>query len=198
MLPGLAGISAGITERPPLSFVSIGTASATSVTLPSHQSGDLILVLAQNEGSTVPSLPSGFSDITSGTSSLDDDWAWRVGYKFATSAGDTSGTWDNSTRIAAAIYRGVTAIGNTAETIAGTTTPTWGNMALTGLSLVVGLLAHEDSKSATGVPFTTRDNSNYRTWWDTNAPVSSFTSVSANLANGGRGTTTITIELVRQ
>jgi hypothetical protein len=184
----------------PISYVGLASAATSSVTLPSHQVNDLILILAQSFTATIPSLPAGYIAIHDGTANADATWSWRVGYKLATSASETSGTWTNATKVAAGVYRGVYGgIGANAESVVNTTTPTWDALTLQNTdntSWVVGLLAHERAGvSATGVPYTTRLNQEQTTWWDTNATISSFTSQSATLANGGRGTTTITIEL---
>ena len=85
----------------------VGTvyAAATSVTLPTHQAGDLIVVAAVRYGNTtVPSLPAGYTSLlTSATTH-----GRRLGYKIAASSSETSGTWTNASTVVAAVYRGVT------------------------------------------------------------------------------------------
>jgi len=188
-----------------IQYIGLTSANATSVSLPSHQTGDLILIMAQDyevnndsAGGLIPALPAGYTSIRDGTSDADEDWSWRVGYKFATNNSETSGTWTNAEKVVAAVYRNVVSIGTNTQTIVNTDDPTWPAMTLQktdNTSWVVGLLAHEYTATATDVPFTTRFNQNHTTWWDTNGPVSSFSSVDAELNNGGRGTTTIAIEL---
>jgi len=188
-----------------IQYIGLTSANATSVSLPSHQTGDLILIMAQdyevnndNAGELIPALPAGYTSIRAGTSNADEDWSWRVGYKFATNNSETSGTWTNAEKVVAAVYRNVVSIGTNTQTIVNTDNPTWPAMTLQktdNTSWVVGLLAHEYIATATDVPFTTRFNQNHTTWWDTNGPVSSFSSVDAELNNDARGTTTIAIEL---
>jgi hypothetical protein len=86
-----------------ISRIGTGTASATTVTVPAHQAGDLIIIFAFRAGSTTaPSLPSGFISILtkSGTTC-----SARIGYKWASSTSDTSGTWTNASIIDCHVYR---------------------------------------------------------------------------------------------
>lgn len=82
-------------------------AAATSVTLPTHKAGDLIVIAAfrTNGSSTPPTQPAGY--ISSGTNAETGGPAMRVGYKFAASASETSGTWSNTNLIYALVIRGV-------------------------------------------------------------------------------------------
>lgn len=93
-----------------LSLVGTATASATTVTPPAHQPGDLIVIFAFNGGATtVPSLPSGWLSVLtkSGTTC-----SARLGYKIATSTSDASGTWTNADELVCHVYR--PSSGNTA------------------------------------------------------------------------------------
>jgi hypothetical protein len=88
----------------PISRVGNAAAETTSVTLPAHSAGDLILIFAFREGSaTPPSLPAGYTDINSGGTAGS---SCRMGFKVAVDGATTSGTWTNATSILAAIYRG--------------------------------------------------------------------------------------------
>jgi hypothetical protein len=63
----------------------------------------MIYIFAWNDGSaTVPSLPAGWSNyqnISSVTGAI------RIGFKLATSASETSGTWTNADGLIAVVYR---------------------------------------------------------------------------------------------
>lgn len=90
-----------------VSFVSSAGAEATTLTMPSHQAGDLIVMLAMRYGSvargTIPtgwnyryvSMRNGsFTSITCG-----------VFCRIAASSAETSGTWTNWTHLLACVYR---------------------------------------------------------------------------------------------
>jgi hypothetical protein len=88
------------------SFIGAASAEATSVTLPAHQAGDLILLFAWNGGSlTVPTVPSGWLVIYAIARSTGANRAWVLAWKVATSSSETSGTWTNAAIIGTAVYR---------------------------------------------------------------------------------------------
>jgi hypothetical protein len=82
----------------------VGSAAGTNTaTAPAHQAGDLMLVCATRNASTVaPTLPAGFINVgtISGTTN-----SMRVGYKICTSTSDSTGTWTNATETVVHIYR---------------------------------------------------------------------------------------------
>jgi len=89
-----------------LLYVSQNAAASDSVTLPSHITGDLIVCFAgRTDSTTAPSVPGTFTaptnSINTGTVS-----SMVVGYRFAESDSETSGTWTNAQTIACAVYRG--------------------------------------------------------------------------------------------
>lgn len=107
------------------------TASTTTVTLPAHVAGDVILMYAFRRaadttsaltpptvpaaGGTVPAWTTLFSSTgnTDSTSSCSDSVAWTV----ATSNNHTSGTWTNATRVVAVVLSGASSspIGGSAD-----------------------------------------------------------------------------------
>lgn len=99
----------GVNATPniPISYIGVAAAIASSVVLPSHQIGDLIIISALRSNSgTDPTLPAGYSSFfTSSTGA-----GYRIGYKFATTASETSGTWTGATSIIAMVYRGVASL----------------------------------------------------------------------------------------
>lgn len=89
-----------------ISFVGAASAEAASVTLPTHQAGDLIVLFAWNGGSlTIPTIPSGWFIIRNWARSAGANRAGVIAYKIAASAAETSGTWTNAALVGVAIYR---------------------------------------------------------------------------------------------
>lgn len=80
------------------------TANSTTITMPSHAAGDLLLFFAYRDNSaTLPTIPSGWVTrvgLTQSTGSL------AIAYKYAQTTSETSGTWTNATQIFASVWRG--------------------------------------------------------------------------------------------
>lgn len=92
----------------PITYLGANASTTTTVTVPTHQAGDLILIFAFNRGSlTIPTLPSGYTNKTTITSGSAANAAVRVGYKIATSSSETSGTWTSADQLVCHVYRGV-------------------------------------------------------------------------------------------
>ena len=86
-----------------ISRISSAAAASDSVTLGTHASGDMIFIWAWNDGSaTIPSLPTGWLSIHTATAATG---SYRLGYKLAASASETSGTWTNADGLIAVVYR---------------------------------------------------------------------------------------------
>jgi len=92
----------------PLIFVGANSAATTSVSIPAHQAGDLIIIMAYRRSTTIPGLPAGWTNIT--TSSADAS-AIRLAYKIAESGSETSGTWTNAQTTAVQVFRNHDGIG---------------------------------------------------------------------------------------
>ena len=107
----------------------VGTvySTGTSVALPAHQPGDLIVISAIRWGSsTIPALPAGFTSLIASSSSH----GRRLGYKIATSSSETSGTWTSAIVVVASVYRGLSpgAVATSTSQIPGLTLqspPSW-------------------------------------------------------------------------
>jgi len=90
-----------------ISRVGSASAQATTITIPTHQSGDLILICAGRNNTTAPTIPSGWIIMSnSGVSGVSSS----IGWKLAQSSGETSGTWTNASVLHCAVYRGSTGI----------------------------------------------------------------------------------------
>lgn len=85
-----------------ISYVSQASAAATTVTLGTHATNDLMLIWAyNNSNTTTPSLPTGWTNLWV----VESTTRWRVGYKIAASASETSGTWTNANGLIALVHR---------------------------------------------------------------------------------------------
>lgn len=98
-----------------ISFVDANSAIANSVAIPTHETGDLLMVVARRASSaTPPSLPDGsWTTIQEGATG--SSVSVRVGYKFAAAPGELSGTWTNASVVGVGVWRGVDSIGDSAK-----------------------------------------------------------------------------------
>lgn len=96
------------TPTPTVMFVGANSAEATSVAIPAHQTGDLIIVAAYRRSTSIPSAPGGWT--TLGTSSGNSS-AIRLAYKVAASSGEVSGTWSSTQNISVQVFRNHNGIG---------------------------------------------------------------------------------------
>lgn len=122
-----------------ISYVGAASAEATSLTLPTHQKHDLIIMCAMRASNALPTLPTGWLVVgTRQANSIGN----IVAYKIAQSASESSGTWTNATMLASAVYRDdaeFLGVGNhTSSGTAGTTTITY-----------TGILARSAGSTAT-------------------------------------------------
>lgn len=144
IIPGMPVLSGA--KFPDVEFVSGGGADAATVAIPTHQAGDMIIIVAgRYDAATAPSLPAGWTEIVSDTVSAGGfSLGYRVGYKFATAGSETSGTWTNATRMAVAVYRNAVSIGNIAASKATDSSRiTWPALSLDSPpGLVLGFAAH--------------------------------------------------------
>ena len=124
------------------------TAEAASVTIPAHQVGDLIIVWAWRESTTNPTIPAGWTTITNTTDGT--TCSISMGWKIATSSGETSGTWTNATSMGAAVYRGAGGVSANFSTATTGATQTWNAVTLTGKkSWLVGFVGHRSVDTTT-------------------------------------------------
>ncbi|MEI7718880.1 MAG: prepilin-type N-terminal cleavage/methylation domain-containing protein [archaeon] len=121
-------------------FVAQNAANGTTVTIPAHNVGDLLVVFAYRSSSnSLPTVPSGWTTInTSGSSSNSSSLAYRI----ATGSDSGSG-WSNATQVIVQVYRGVSAspIGVNGFQHANSTTVTYPALSLSvtdGTSWVIG------------------------------------------------------------
>lgn len=134
-----------------ISRVGTNSASGTSVTIPAHQAGDLIILVAYRRGSsTPPSLAAGSTNIISGNGSAS---SLRVGYKVAAGASETSGTWTSATSMAVHVYRGASGIGDAQISGGATTQVTYPALTFVGTNpWVMGVGLVRDTAASLAAP----------------------------------------------
>lgn len=100
-----------LKEKPAVSLTGYASAAATSVTIPAHNIGDLIVIFAFRDGATsVPTKPttSGsiptWVDVDGGVGG--NSCTSRSAYCVATATNHTTGTWTNATGIIAVVITG--------------------------------------------------------------------------------------------
>ena len=187
-----------------ISFVGAQGNTEATVTIPTHQSGDLILLFAYKDGSatsiTTPTaggtVPTWIS-INFGGSSFN---SVNFRYAVATGSNTTSGTWTTATEIFCLVYRGTKNIG--ASAAANSTTNVISYPALTlnrtdSTSWIVGVAGHRSATNVEQAPsgMTNRVSSGTEAaGHDTNGTVSSWSAqtVTVNASSGWRS---VTVEL---
>lgn len=182
-----------------IEFIGANSAAATTVSIPTHAAGDLIIILANRSTSaTPPTLPIGWTNIQSG--SVDSE-SLRVGYKIAASSSETSGTWTNATSLGVVVYRNA-AVGASATTLNTTgTTVNWPALTLqdgSGKSWVAGFAFIQNANSDNTIPsgYTKRIRAHTNTViWDTNSGVSSFVGATSTQQDSGVDNRTVTVEI---
>lgn len=153
----LAGNNTILERQLPMSatFVDAQVANATSVAIPSHQIGDLLLIFAfRNGGNSVPATPAASGTVPAWAPlsrvAGSDSASANISYFVATATNHTSGTWSNANTIIAAVYRGA-ALGTQLYTIAKSATVSYPSISLTrtdGTSLVLGFGGSKTASTA--------------------------------------------------
>lgn len=191
--------------------VGIETASATTVTVPAHEVGDLILIWALRGGSTTaPTLPAGYSPIQTESESTATSCSARLGYKIATSTSDASGTWTNASELLCHVYRASSGyalrIGQSAVSKSTTAEVTYPALTLadsfSGNSWIVGFVgAGNKTQAISSAPSGMMNESSVTgatysaAGQDTNEGVSSWPSTNADVTGTG-STVSATVEIV--
>lgn len=125
-------------------LVSANAAAASSMALPAHQAGDLLVMYAFRNGSASQStLPAGWTSHITDNRNLVSQ---RVAYKIAASAAEVSGTWTNADTTVCLVYRNASGLGAAATGVANTSTITIPALALNVAdgSSVVAVFAGRD------------------------------------------------------
>lgn len=149
-----AGGAGGNGHQNAVTHVGSASAGTTSVTFPTHQKGDLMIIMAFRDGSaTLPTIPAGWIVLeTSTTTSASSVLA----YKVANNSSETSGTWTSATELAVQIYRGHAGVGIWGGSGAVSSIITYPLISLTvtdGTSWVAGFAAHRSATNVEGPPW---------------------------------------------
>lgn len=197
-----------------MSITRVGTqtASATSLTVPAHLPGDLILIWAMRGASTTsPTVPAGYLPILSKSEATAVTLVAIAGYRIANATNDASGTWTNASELICAVYR--PSAGNTIRIGQGaassSTTNTINYPALTmadstsGNSWVLGLAAASNLTQTLTTAFagmtsvTSVAGASYQAALaDTNAGVSSWSSTNQTVTGTAGKSVSATLEIV--
>ena len=195
-----------------MAIARVGTPTsneATTVTIPAgHAAGHLMVVWAWRDGSTTnPTVPAGWTTITNTTDGT--TCSISMGWKWAVSGAETSGTWTNATSTACHVYRGVDPINPVGAVVgtAGTTSPyTFGAVTLrnTSTSWIAAFIGHRsvDTTTITTAPTSMTNQSSTLgatsdvASHDTNGPYTAGITYAANtVAPGGTDSGVITAML---
>lgn len=117
---GWVGLAAGV--NPHVEFVEANHSATTTVTIPTHAVGEIIVIFAyHNNASTIPNKPSASGTVPAwvdiDTNGGVDNNASRTAYFVASATNHTSGTWTGAGGMIAVVLRGQggTPIGGHAE-----------------------------------------------------------------------------------
>lgn len=192
-----------------ISRVGAANAEATSVSLPAHQAGDLIVLCIYRIGSTVaPTAPGGWDVLTGPTGA--NSMNRQIAFKWAQSDSETSGTWTNATLIDAVVYRsdaGLVVPGSVASVInAASLTLAFAALTLRdagGTAWVVGSACTSSTDNDIETPptgFTGIQNrvgaTGETALYDTNAGVSSFSAITRTMSGTGGNLARMHFELL--
>jgi len=84
-----------------ISYLAAGWEAGTSISsMPSHAAGNFLVIIALRTNTTTPDLPAGWTNGGNGD-------GYRVGWKVAASAAETSGTWTNASILFCHVYAGL-------------------------------------------------------------------------------------------
>lgn len=190
-----------------ITFVGRAMANGTSVTIPAHNVGDLLVVFAYRSSSNAaPTVPAGWTTINASGGSNNST---SVAYRIATGA-DTATGWSNATQVIVQIYRGVSAspIGSIGTSQANGQIVTYPTIALSvtnGTSWVIGSAGAASNSSTVEVPptgMTMRSTivgtSAEASGHDTNGGVSSWTDKTVTISASNVKWSARTLEIKSQ
>lgn len=190
-----------------ITFVNKATSTTTTITIPAHNVGDLLIMFAYRSNSnTPPTVPSGWTTIdASGAANNSSSLAYRIA-----TGSDTSGTWTNANELILQIYRGTNAspIGAFAAQHANSTTVTYPALSLqvtNGTSWIIGSAGAASATSTVEVAptgMTARSDvigtSHEAAGFDTNGGVSSWTAKTVNISASNTKWSAKTLEIKSQ
>lgn len=191
-------------------FVGANSNGGSTITIPAHQVGDLLVIFAYRDGNaSAPTLPTGWTNI--GTAGGANSNASRLAYRVATVNNTVSGTWTGATGLVVHVYRGQntsTPIGANADTGSSSTTITYPALTLVqnnGSSWVAGFAGHRSINTSLQLPpsgMTNRTNfvntTNEVSGHDTNGGVASWVDQNVSVGGTSSGWRARTLEIMSQ
>ncbi len=193
-----------------VTFVGAASAGATTVTIPAHQVGDLLVMFAYRDGNnTAPSLPTGWTNI--GTANGANSNSSRLAYRVTTATNTTSGTWTNATGLVVHVYRGqniVTPIGENANNGGNSAIVTYPALTMIqtdGSSLVSGFAGHRSTNTSLEISPVDMINrtsfvngTNEIVGHDTDVGATSWGGANVNIGGANGGWRARTLEIISQ
>lgn len=92
----------------PIEFIDAASAAATSITMPTHQAGDLLIAFAARSSTLLPTIPAGW---TTKISSTAGNYRNVLASMTAASSSEVSGTWTSAATLAIVVLRNATGLG---------------------------------------------------------------------------------------
>lgn len=182
----------------PVTYSGSNIAQATTVTIPTHNPGDMIVIWAYSQAITIPTKPSGWTTIDSNAANSNS----AIGaYRIATTDSHTSGTWTNAQYVISAVFTGAKYIGGYASNGGNSNIPTCSAITLgnkTGSSQICAFFGQRTVTTfTTNANFTRRESSiiagSYGAAFDTRNDTT--TDGQFNIVGGSQGWQTLQVEL---
>lgn len=177
-----------------LSFVGANSAAATTVAIPAHAAGDLILMFAFDDDFVMSesSVPAGW---TLGNGGFVNPGVWKWAYRIAVDGTTTSGTWADADELVCLVYRGIDTadpIGASAASSGSSSTLSYPTITLEvtdGTSWLVGFGGHVSATDMEQAPsgMTNRTAAGTEAaGHDTNGGVAAWSAQTVNVNASGR------------
>ena len=190
-----------------ISYIGSESTVGTSVAIPTHQAGDLLLFNSFRDGSN--STPTKPGDITQLDTNTTNSAGALSGYKIAASSGETSGTWSNATEVSVMVFRDVdqtTPVGDHVDATGSSTTISFPALTMTvgdGTSWVAGMAYHRStncdlSVNPTGMSLRLNEQNGADEvgLYDTNGGVSSWSLQTTSVGGRSSGWYGTTVEII--
>lgn len=182
-----------------------GQVGVNTLTIPSHQAGDLIIGFGYRDGNnTAPTLPSGWTII--GSASGGNQNSSVLAYKIANGSAETFGTWTNATSVLCHVYRGAAGVGGQNSAGAQSSIVTYPALTMQvtdGSSWVAAFAGHRSVNTNLQVPPSgmvlrtpVLDATDEAAGFDTDGGVSSWSSTTVSIGGTSSGWRSRVVELL--